>query len=641
MPGPRARPGLGILCAVCVLIPALLGAELLVRGYQQDLVHDLQARASVGLDNTAALFDQERLRSLNNAELAATRLAPQLGDSPDDLLKATNDVRVNVVRNTSLVALVDAGGRTLASDPASNIQFGNQGDVKSALQGKLAAGWQERTPLALEATAPLPAAAGQAPPGVVVVAENVDDTLLNAGSRLTGLEMALVQNNRIVSASRGIRRSLTFAPDNSADTALIGKSGDTFLRTSVGPDSYYLAARAITVGNARQIGTILVGEPSAAVDDAVRTARLVAYAAALLGAIGAGIVGAVVGHRMGRRTRRLATVEQQLDSTRDRADHLDAVLSSLTEGVIVADAQHRVMLVNPAARVLLSLPAGEDGQAVGLLADQLMPTSERVIRSYSSPVRDDAGATLGTVTVLRDTTRDQEVERLKSEFLTVVSHELQTPLTAIKGALELVLDDETGELSRVQRRFLDTIDRNCARLVSLVGDLLDLSRLEAGRIELEPQALDTCTVVRGALSAVTNLFESRGTTVRLDVPESLPPILGDRRRVEQILTNLLSNAAKYTPGGGLVEVAARSENGHVQLAVADNGPGVPEAEREIVFDKFYRGRDAIRHGEAGSGLGLAIVKSLVELHGGSVYVENSQPRGARFVVLLPRAGEDD
>jgi len=632
-----------VLCALCVLIPALVGAELVARAYEERLVHDVQSRATAGLDNTAGLFDQERLRTLNNAELAASHLAQAASsDSPDDLLKATNDTRVNLLRNTSLLALVDASGKTLASDPASNLQFGNQGDVKTALQGKLAAGWQERTPLALESTAPLPGAAGQPPEGAAVVAENVDDTLLNTGARLTGLELALVQNARIVSASRDVRRSLTFATDSSADGNLIGKSGDTFARSNVGPDGYYFAARAITVGsNNRSIGTILVGASAQPVDDAVRTARLLAYAAALIGALAAGVVGGVIGRRGAHRTRRLASVEQQLGATRERAEHLAAVLDSMTEGVIVADAQHRVMLVNPSARALLSLPAGDNQQGLGMFTDQLMPTSERVIRSYSSSVRDDTGATLGTVTVLRDTTRDQEVERLKSEFLTVVSHELQTPLTAIKGALELVLDDDTGELSRVQRRFLDTIDRNCARLVGLVGDLLDLSRLEAGRIELEPQALDTCSVVRGALAAVANLFESRGTTVRVDVPESLPPILGDRRRVEQILTNLLSNAAKYTPGGGLVEVSARSENGHVELAVTDNGPGVPEPEREMVFDKFYRGREAIRHGEAGSGLGLAIVKSLVELHGGSICVENSQPRGARFVVVLPRAAEDD
>ncbi|HEY2596478.1 MAG TPA: histidine kinase dimerization/phospho-acceptor domain-containing protein, partial [Chloroflexota bacterium] len=583
-----ALPGVGALCALCVLVPALVGAELIVRGYQARLVEDVRTRTTGGLDNASALFDQERLRTLNNAELAASQLAAPVaqGDSPDDLLKAAADTRTNALRSTSLVALIDNEGHTLASDPASNIAFGTQGDVKIALQGKLTAGWQERTPLALEASAPLPDGGG-----AVAVAENVDDGLLNTGARLTSMEMALVQNGRIVSASRGLRRSLTFATDNTADPSLVGQSGDTFERASVGPDSYFVAARPITVSNGRAIGTLLVGTPTRPIDDAERQARLLAYTAAVVGALAAGLVGVLFGRRTAGRTRQLARVEQLLDTSRAQADHLAAVLASLTEGVIVADAQHRVSLVNPAARSLLSLPVGDDRLPVGLYTEQLMPTSERVIRSYSSPVRDEVGTALGTVTVLRDTTRDQEVERLKSEFLTVVSHELQTPLTAIKGALELVLDDDSGKLSRVQRRFLDTIDRNCSRLVSLVGDLLDLSRLEAGRIELDVQPLDTSSVVRGALASVGNLFEVRGTKVHLDVSDCVPPILGDRRRVEQILTNLLSNAAKYTPagGGGEVEVLARAENGHVTLAVADNGPGVPEGEREMVFDKFYRG----------------------------------------------------
>lgn len=198
----------------------------------------------------------------------------------------------------------------------------------------------------------------------------------------------------------------------------------------------------------------------------------------------------------------------------------------------------------------------------------------------------------------------------------------------------------------MQRRFLDTIERNCARLVGLVGDLLDLSRLEAGRVELDPQPLDTPSVVRGAVAALANLFEARGTVVQLDVPDGTPAIMGDRRRVEQVLTNLLANAAKYTPDRGQVEVTARGVDGRVTVVVADSGPGVLDTERDIVFDKFYRGRDAVRRGEAGSGLGLAIVKSLVELHGGSVRLENgasngSTLRGARFIVDFPRAAEDD
>jgi signal transduction histidine kinase len=363
--------------------------------------------------------------------------------------------------------------------------------------------------------------------------------------------------------------------------------------------------------------------------------------AALLGGLGAGIVGALINVRLTHRRRATERVEARFHDVQAREQHLQRVIASLSEGLIVADAERRVVLVNPAARGLLSLPARGEEQTLELFTDELLPSSERVIRSYSAPVRDESGQVLGTVTVLRDATRDQELDRLKSEFLTVVSHELQTPLTAIKGALELVLEDDTGQLSRVQRRFLETIGRNSSRLVGLVGDLLDLSRLEAGRVELEPQPLDTASLVRGALAAVSNLFEARGTTLHVEVPDTVPPIMGDRRRLEQILTNLLANAAKYTPGGGVVEVSAATVNGHVSLSVADNGPGVPDSDRDIVFDKFYRGREAQARGEAGSGLGLAIVKSLVDLHGGTVRVEENSPRGARFVVELPRANEED
>lgn len=633
------RVGLALTCGLLVLVPALLAAELTARVYGQRVTDDVRARTTVALDSMTAQADQERTRTLNNAEVAAERLAPLAQSSTaDDLLKAVADTRANVLRSTSLVAVVDGSGRTLASDPASNIQFGNQSDVKTALQGKLAVGWQERTPLALEGTAPL--RAGGAVPGAVVVAENVDDTFLNTAARLTGLDLALVQNGRIVSASRELRRSLAFTTDLSADGSLVGQPGDTFARSHFGPDTYFVAARGISVANGREIGTLLVSAPTEPIDTAVRQVRAMSYAAALIGALGAGLIGAALATRLSRLRQTAAALEQRAGEARGRADHLQSVLASLNEGVIVADAQRRVMLVNPAARGLLSLPAGDD-QPVDLFTDQLVPASQRVIRSYSAPVRDDSGEVLGTVTVLRDATRDQELDRLKSEFLAVVSHELQTPLTAIKGALELVLDDDTGHLSRVQRRFLDTIERNSARLVGLVGDLLDLSRLEAGRVELDAQPLDTPGLVRGALAAVSNLFEARATEVRLVVPDDLPPIFGDRRRVEQILTNLLTNAAKYAPAGGAIEVAAWSENGHVALAVADNGPGVPAAERDIVFDKFYRGRDAQRRAEPGSGLGLAIVKSLVELHGGTIRVEDSAPRGARFVVELPRATEGD
>ncbi len=632
---------LGLICALLVLVPALIGGELVTQGYERRVTEDVRTSATAGLDSLTGLIDLERTRTLNNAEVAGERLGPLVAAdmSADDLVKAAADVRSTALRSTSLLAVVDGGGHTLASDPASNLPFGTQGDVKTALQGRMSVGWQERGILVLEAASPL---RDNGPtPGAVVVATNVDDGFLNTALRLTGLEMAIVTNGRMVAASRGLRRSISFSGDPTADADLVGKSSDVFKRTRVSADGYFLAARGISPSNGRQIATMLVGALTQPVDDAVGGVRLLAMVGALLGALGAGLVGALVGMQVKRRDRARQQIQTRLDDATNRTEQLQAVLASLSEGVIVADAERRVMLVNPAARGLLSLPARGEEQALDLFTDELVPASERVIRSYSAPVRNEAGQVLGTVTVLRDATRDQELDRLKSEFLTVVSHELQTPLTAIKGALELVMDDDTGQLSRVPRRFLETIERNSTRLVGLVGDLLDLSRLEAGRVELEAQPLDTPSLIRGALAAMSNLFEARGTVLRVDVPETVPPILGDRRRVEQILTNLLANAAKYTPGGGMVEVAAASVDGHVSLSVADNGPGVPESERDIVFDKFYRGRDAQRRGEAGSGLGLAIVKSLVDLHGGSVRVEDSVPRGARFIVELPRASDDE
>jgi signal transduction histidine kinase len=609
--------------------------------YERRLTEDVESRALAGLDSVAGHFEIERTRTLNNAEVAGERLGPLVAAEvpTGDLVKAANDVRGKALRSTSLLAVIDGEGRTLASDPASNLPFGTQGDVKSALQGRLSVGWQERGVLAIEAASPLRAAGPM--PGAAVVASNIDDGFLNTVLRLTGLDVGIVTSGRMVAASRGLRRSLSLGGDTSPDGDLVGKPGDLFKRTRAGADGFFLASRGITLSSGREIGTMLVGLPAQPIDNAVRQVRLGAMGAALLGGLGAGIVGALINVRLTHRRRATERVEARFHDVQAREQHLQRVIASLSEGLIVADAERRVVLVNPAARGLLSLPARGEEQTLELFTDELLPSSERVIRSYSAPVRDESGQVLGTVTVLRDATRDQELDRLKSEFLTVVSHELQTPLTAIKGALELVLEDDTGQLSRVQRRFLETIGRNSSRLVGLVGDLLDLSRLEAGRVELEPQPLDTASLVRGALAAVSNLFEARGTTLHVEVPDTVPPIMGDRRRLEQILTNLLANAAKYTPGGGVVEVSAATVNGHVSLSVADNGPGVPDSDRDIVFDKFYRGREAQARGEAGSGLGLAIVKSLVDLHGGTVRVEENSPRGARFVVELPRANEED
>lgn len=707
--GPRLLGGL--TACLLVLAPGLLAAEAIAWGYETRLTEDARGRALAGLDAAAGLVDAERTRALNNADLAAVRLGPAVsqGATPDDLVKATGELRAAL--RTSLVAPLGGDGKTLASDPASNLPFGNTWEAKQALTGKSVVVLQERAPgFAVQAAAPL-RVNGESTPGAVMVAQNLDDGFLNTSLRLTGLDVALIQPGpngqpaRLVAASRGIRRSFSFATDQTIDPELIAAGPDRFKRIRLGSEAFFLAGRTLSNGP-REIGTVLVGPSAEAVTSAVTWARTMTYGGALLGALVAAVLGMRVGGWHARRVEALAgrvrgigdgptahpaeaspqepapprsgglwsaldaaiadtttAVVQRTGEQQLRASRLEAVLGSLAEGVIVADEQRRVIFANPVARRLLHLPAGPtDGLPAGpsgglpagapdslpLFGDSLpdgSAASQRVIRSYSASALGPTGEALGFVTVLRDATDEQEVERARSEMLGVVSHELQTPLTAIKGALELVIEEDDGRLSRVQRRFLNTIDRNSTRMIGLVGDLLDLSRLDAGRLSLDSRPLDAHSIVAGSVAALSNLFEQRRQEVRIALPASIPPLLGDRRRVEQILTNLLSNAAKYTPEGGLIEVTAAAENGSVQITVADSGPGIPEAERELVFGRFYRGKDAGRRGEAGSGLGLAIVKSLVELHGGAVRAEapadDGATRGARFVVELPRAADDE
>ncbi|MFN8524149.1 MAG: ATP-binding protein [Chloroflexota bacterium] len=680
------RAWLALCCGMPVLLVGLGAAELGARAYQARLVDDARQRTLGGLDEMAALVELERVRVSNAAEVAGVRLGPLIQGqeaSPEELLRQIGQVRTAL--RASLIAVVDSGGRVVASDPASNLPFGNQFDARQAQQGRVSSSVQDRNPgIVLQAAAPVRVAGG-ATAGVALVVQNVDDQFLTNAMRISGLDYAVGQNGRVVAASRGARRTIAIAGDQTLEPELVGQPGDIFREGRIGSDRHLIAARAIQSGDRRDLATLLVTEPWEPISAGTWRVRTSGTAAAVSGALISSAVGALIGARLSGAARARATaiaalgsgppapmagarsgawsdldasikeaderLWAQLDERKTLADGLSAVMDSLSEGVIVADEARHVMLINSAARGLLSLPiGGEDGAlaalvpadaAGGAVAGELA-VSERVIRGYSAPVLAPDGRPLGSVTVLRDATREQEVDRLKSEFLATVSHELQTPLTAVKGALELVLDDETGSLSRVQRRFLDTINRNCERLIGLVGDLLDVSRLEAGKVQLEMRPLSMPALVRDLVATLTNVFESRGVRLDVRVADGLPPLLGDRRRVEQILTNLLSNAARHTPRGGRVTVEASAANGHVLLSVADSGPGIPSDDREHVFEKFYRGRDSRPGGEPGTGLGLAIAKSLADLHGGTISLEPSSEElpGAHFVVRLPRAEEE-
>jgi PAS domain S-box-containing protein len=226
----------------------------------------------------------------------------------------------------------------------------------------------------------------------------------------------------------------------------------------------------------------------------------------------------------------------------------------------------------------------------------------------------------------------RELDRLKDEFVALVSHELRTPLTSIRGYLELINEDTN--LTEEQSRFLETIDRNAQRLQRVVGDLLFVAQVEAGKLSLEHGDVDLNSVVEEAADAARPVAGAKSISLVVDLGE-LPEIRGDRARLAQVLDNFISNAIKFTATGGSVSVATRVFEENVEIIVSDNGMGIPANELPLLFQRFFRAERATSGAIPGTGLGLAIAKAIVTAHGGRIRVESEDGGGTTFQILLP------
>ena len=227
------------------------------------------------------------------------------------------------------------------------------------------------------------------------------------------------------------------------------------------------------------------------------------------------------------------------------------------------------------------------------------------------------------------------VDRTKTEYMATVIHELRTPMTSISGYVEMLEDGSAGELSATQHRLLDAIDRNVDRLVKLADDLLTLARLEEGAVLSEQSDVDLGAVVIAAAATLQELVDSRTLEVTVDVPPDPVTVHGDPRLLERLVSNLLTNAVKYTEDGGWVRCTLRVNGGEGQIEVSDNGLGIPEDEQAELFTRFFRSSLAQEHAIGGSGLGLNIVQTIAQNHGGRVSLDSAPGRGSTFTVHLP------
>ncbi|HEX9094203.1 MAG TPA: response regulator, partial [Coriobacteriia bacterium] len=234
----------------------------------------------------------------------------------------------------------------------------------------------------------------------------------------------------------------------------------------------------------------------------------------------------------------------------------------------------------------------------------------------------------------------REIAQLKNEFVSTVSHELRTPLTSIKGYVDLILDGDAGEINEIQREFLGIVKENGDRLVTLINDLLDISRIESGRVHLKIEPFPMGDVIAGTVDSFRAVLEQSGRAVKTRVPANLPRVAADRDRAGQVLMNFVSNALKYSPAGGDVTISARRAGDCVNVSVQDHGIGIGREDQKQLFTKFYRVDNALTREIGGTGLGLSICKSVIELLGGRVWFRSRPGEGSTFSFSLPVAPPD-
>jgi len=341
------------------------------------------------------------------------------------------------------------------------------------------------------------------------------------------------------------------------------------------------------------------------------------------------------------------------------AGKTQAILQSIGDGVIVFDQDQEAIVANPAACAILDCAetdvvgrdiskmmgqaVNEDDQAIlrSMIADTgssraglKVTWGRKTVAVGFASVKLPQIDQFGTVMVLRDITKEAEVDRMKSEFVSVVSHELRTPMTAIKGYLEIILMGSAAVDAQMQRSFLGVVKANADRLSEMVDELLDVSRIEAGRIQMRFQSVSVRRTVQDVSAMLQKALGDKAVELRVKFPDDIPNVLADPGRLTQIVTNLMSNAFKYTLEG-YVDVTARVAGDLVQVDISDTGIGMTEEDQAKLFTRFFRASTARAIEIPGTGLGLAITRSLIEMHGGRIWVKSDAGRGSTFSFTLP------
>lgn len=341
-------------------------------------------------------------------------------------------------------------------------------------------------------------------------------------------------------------------------------------------------------------------------------------------------------------------------------ERLMGIIRNISDGIVVTNFQHRVILVNPSSERILGIKKrdllgkdfleGTGKDEIFRLIEETFKTGEnhskllelalqdKTKRSYSTistPIESE-GEMFGVVTILRDVTELTDLDKMKSEFVSVVSHELRTPLTSIKMGVELILEKVPGDINPDQENLLRAAKEDCDRLIRLVNNLLDLSRVESGRIKMKTESINLVSIVEEVIYDLKKLAKERGITLKSDIKSGTIRINADRDRIKEVLTNLVNNAIKFTDKKGRITIAAEEKDTYTDISVSDTGVGIAKDKIDKIWEKFSRIEKGYAYQAEGTGLGLAICKEIIEAHKGKIWVESELYKGSKFTFRLPK-----
>ncbi len=336
------------------------------------------------------------------------------------------------------------------------------------------------------------------------------------------------------------------------------------------------------------------------------------------------------------------------------------LINCMSEGLIATNRAGQIVLINPAAQKLLNLPpenavgstvegllgnpelekliAGEletAARTATVTSKEFAVAQERFLQSNTAPLHDEKGEVWGTVTVLVDVSEDKKLDQLKSDFVSLVSHELKSPVAAIAGYLNLIIEGLTAGNPQKEREIILRSRNKADSLLMLINDLLDMSRAERRGAAKVKELLFLAPVLDETLQFYQNEAAAKSLSVIIEGVENLPGVVGNRDDLARLFANLVSNAIKYTPAKGEVRVTGRKRDGYIEVAVSDNGIGIAKEEIHKVFGEFFRARNALAQKISGTGLGLAICCRIIDDHHGQITVESEIDKGTTFRVILP------